>query len=274
MNILTLIPSANVYGLMLLAMLSLGSFNIARHIHIRWLKNTLSFVATNAVVKCSIVALGFTIIPVIFLFPINIYMEIVSIILGMLFGCATIFIEVMMVRKANRKKLDNKNSKQIKQDSNNSKILTINKALSLSSTSAINAKGIIDIRKNYAQHADNPDFLNYSLLAVIAVAIAEEFLFRGYLISIAYCLHSSIITVVIILLSVFAFAYSHVSNSWRECIYKLPLSLFTTINFIITGSLLGAIVNHVILNGYAYIIVKKVVSAAKQNNAMQPGVYG
>ncbi len=268
MNILTLIPSANVYGVMVLAMLSLGSFNIARHIHIRWLKNTLSFVATNALVKSAIGLFGLAIIPFSALFAMNVWSEIASISLGIIFGFASIFIEVIMVRHVNRKNLLLKNAKLIQQKNNGMVNTTMSTKLSLSSSPSIAAKGIKDIRNNYTQYADAPDFLNYSLFAVMTVAIAEEFLFRGYLTVIAHWMQPMVVTVVIILVSLSAFAFSHVSSSWREFIYKLPLSLFTTMSFIMTGSLMGAIITHLFLNIYAYVAIRKRMPTNNQSGYM------
>jgi hypothetical protein len=266
MSTLTLIPNSNTYGVVVLTLLSLGSFNIARHIHLRWLKNKFSFVGSNAVVKVSIALLGLIIIPLTSLFSPDVYREIYSLILGVFFGFLTIFLEVSMVRKLNRKKLVYKNNRTPQQDSTSMRNVIINQKMALSSSQQISAKGISDIRKSYTHYIENPHFVNYSLFAVLIVAISEEFLFRGYLIIIANSINSYLMAAGIILLSLFAFSFSHLSTSWREFTCKLPLSLFTTAIFIATGSLIGAIVIHLLLNTYAYLNTKNIIRFKRQNN--------
>lgn len=264
MKILTLIPSANTYGVMLLAMLSLGSFNIARHIHIRWLKNSFSFVGANAVVKGSIALIGLAIIPLSDLFSSSIYHEMYSVVVGIIFGFITIFTEIKIVRRVNRKNLVEKKYKPVAQDNHEIRNAVVNTRMSLSSPKMISAKGISDIRKGYGQYAGSLDFLNYSLVAVMIVAVAEEFLFRGYLIAIAYWINQPVMSAAIIFFSMFAFSFSHMATSWSEFTCKLPLSILTTIGFIATGSLVASVITHLFLNVYAYIKVKEFNSNQKQ----------
>lgn len=270
MNILTPIP--NTYSLMLLAMLSLGSFNIARHIHVRWLQNKFSFIASNALVKGMIALFGLLIISLKDLFILSIDRECISIFLGIGFGVLVIFLENKLIRQINRKNVVTKNGRKSMQNESRVTNSKINQTLTLSSSSSIAAKGIADIRKSYVQYADNPDFSNYSLLAVISVAVAEEFLFRGYLMAIAYRMSSYWFSIVIIFVSLLAFAFSHVSTSWNEFLRKLPLSTFTTASYLITGSLIGPIITHLLLNVYAYFQARKRVSTESVRHSQPIGM--
>lgn len=249
--------SVNIYGVMLLAMLSLGSFTIARHVHIRWLKTKFSFIGSNAVVKMAIALMGLFIIPVSDLFSLNVSHEICGILAGLAMGFMTVFLEIQMIRKVNRKSLVKKNYQYRTNEDNHLRNAIFTKKMTLASAKTITAKGLTHIRQSYSQYANEPNFLNYSLMSVITVGIAEEFLFRGYLISIAELMQNRIEMIAIIFCSLILFAFSHVSHSWNEFKCKLPLSIFTTADFIVTGTLLSSIATHLTLNIYAYLQLKK-----------------
>jgi len=251
--------------------LSLGSFTIARHLHIRWLKHYFSFVGSNAIVKSVFVLLGFFIVNVGNLFLGNGYSEFFGILIGIFFGFITIFLETRMIRKVNRKKLMNK-VRQVNEAENHAiRNAVVTKKMSLS-TRSIAAKGLMNVRQGYSQYAGKPDFLNYSLMSVIIVAIAEEFLFRGYLISIAELMHSKIMIVAVILLSTVLFACSHMANAWSEFKGKLPLSILTMTGFLCTGTLVSAIVTHITLNVYAYYCLKKFSPNKATSHSLPVGV--
>lgn len=252
-----LIPSIDSYGLMLLITLSLGSFPIARHVHIRWLKTYFSFVGSNAVVKGMIALLGLFIVSLTDFFTWNIYRESGGIFIGIVLGFFTVFLEMKIIRKVNRKRLINKNDKLARDEGHVVRNAVITNKISLSSTKSIEAKGLTHVRQGYGQYASEPDFLNYSLMAVIVVAVAEEFLFRGYIISVAELMHSEFMMFIFVFFSAILFACSHMANSWNEFVCKLPLSIFTTIGFLLTGTLLTAIVTHITLNIYAYFSLRK-----------------
>lgn len=257
MKILTLIPNVDTYGVMLLAILSLGSFSIAGHIHIRWLKSTFSFIGSNAAVKSALAIIGLMIIPLSELFQKNIFYELVGLFIGIIFGLLTTFIELSMIRKMNRNNIKPSNHQiNVRHDNllRNAKI--IKKKLFVS-TLLLQSKGLNNVRADYSQYAAELDFVHYSLSAVVIVAIAEEFLFRGYLISLYSLLSNHNMMIFAVLCSTLLFALSHINNSWNEFKCKLPLSIFTTIGFLATGTLLCAIATHVTLNLYAYFQHKK-----------------
>jgi hypothetical protein len=212
---------------------------------------------SNAIVKSIIALLGLFIVDLNNLFAWNCYNEICGILIGIIFGFFTIFLESRMIRNINRKRLINRNNK-VKSDENHLlRNAIVTSKISLSSTKSIKAKGLIHVRRGYNQYADEPDFLNFSLTSVIIVAIAEEFLFRGYMISIAGLTHNKIILFTTVSLTTILFAFSHVSNAWSEFKCKLPLSILTMLGFLITGALISAIITHIILNVYAHFYLKK-----------------
>jgi len=251
------IRNINIYGMIVLATLSLGSFTIARHIHIRWLSQKMSFIASNALVKTVIMIFGLLIIPIDTIFLFDIYHEISGLLIGLVLGVVTVLTEVSMIRNVNRKNLIRKNIKTKVDDSNFLRNSVVVKKMSLTSNKTLSAKGLTHVRQGYSQYAGDPDLVNYSIIAVIIVAIAEEFLFRGYMVSIARLSPSKFITIGIITCSIILFAASHIYSSWNDFKFKLPLSIFTTVGFIVSGTLLSAIATHLILNIYAYRQLKK-----------------
>ena len=252
-----LIPRVNSYGLMLLITLSLGSFPIARHIHIRWLKKYFTFIGSNAVVKGVIALLGLCIVNLTDYFSWNIYRESNGLLVGLVFGFLVIFFEMKIIRKVNRQRLVNKNAKLIRDEGYVVRSALIKNRISLSSVKSIQAKGLVNVRQGYGQYAIEPDFLNYSLMAVIVVAIAEEFLFRGYVVFVAQLMNREILAFILVFFSMVLFACSHMANSWTEFICKLPLSILTMLGFLLTGTLIAAIVTHITLNIFAYMSLKK-----------------
>lgn len=272
MKILTLIPNADTYGVMCLIMLSLGSFTIARHIHIRWLKDKFSFVGSNAIVKSAIAFLGLLIIPWQDFFPQNVSKLIFVLLIGIILGFITIYCETKMIRKINRKKITEKSYSHNQSGDGYLRNSTVTTKMSLSSKKNISAKGLSHIRKSYSQYAEEPDFLNYSLLAVIVVAIAEEFLFRGYIVSIAEIMKNQIIGISIILCEIALFAVSHISSSWKEFQNKLTLSCLATLGIVMTGNLITSIATHVTLNIYAFMQLRKIRVKTSAENILPVGI--
>lgn len=252
-----LIPNINTYGIVVLCVLSLGSFPIARHIHIRWLNKHFSFLGSNAIVKVFISLLGLCIVHFSDLFTWNIYRESYGLSIGVLFGVTTVYLEKKMIKAVyDRKLLKDDNKLNAPAEANFLRHATVNSTMSLTSPKFISAKGLLDIRKGYSKYAIDPDFTSFGLVSVIMVAISEEFLFRGYMLSISEYMPNQTLMYTIIVLSMILFASSHMANYWSEFMYKLPLAILTLVGFIMTGTLLTSIVTHLILNIYAYSRLK------------------
>ena len=254
MKILTLIPNAETYGIAILIMLSLGSFVIARHVHIRWLKTKFSLIASNAIVKTVIVMFGLLIIPGKDLFLSTLTRTIIDLVCGVLLGLVCVVLEVYLIRKRNRHKIINKIANKYKTDYSLLRNSVPQSKMSLSTKKEISAQGLSQLRKSYSQYAHEPDFIHYSLIAVILVAIAEEIIFRGYIISAAQWVNGY--SSVLIGLSVICFVASHISQSWFEGLAKLPLAIVATAGFIMTADLSLAIAAHVTFNIYAFLQLK------------------
>lgn len=251
MPILTLIPNARHMGVMVLTVLILGSFYIARHLHLRWLSSYLSFVASNALVKSVITLSGLLIIPMNTLFQYDLYHESIGIAVGVILGCLTTHIETRLLRQLNRDAIHQKTRQSDNMDHARLRNAKIQKKLSLS-TGKSSAKGLQTIRQRHNQFSQSLDFTQYSLSAVILVAVAEECLFRGYWHTLSGLFTHTSMTIIFLITGTFAFAFSHVSTHWTECTNKLPLSCLSMISMILTGTLSSAIIMHVIVNLHAW----------------------
>lgn len=242
----------HTYALMMLIILALGSFTIARHIHTRWLINHLALMESDALIKSIITLAGMAIVPWQHLFTLDLIHEGIGIFIGIIMGLLIIHLEVKMLRRINRSKLRNKKRKLPIEINYSQKSLQPVQALCLSSPKFISIKGLAHIRNRHRGFVEDLDIFNYSLLTILTVAIAEEFLFRGYLISIANHIENKLLTAFLILLSILLFSCSHLSSSWNEVKTKIPLTIVTTFEFMLTHTLISAIISHAMLNTYAY----------------------
>lgn len=250
------IDCLNDYHLFIIGLLALGSFNIARHIHISYFQNKISFVSSQALIKSLLVIIGMTLMPYHSYFILNMRMECLGIVWGIIFGLFVIYCEVILTRLINRKKLYASLTKTKNKDQYD--LTVISNTLTFSSEKKL--MGLKQIRKNYIRFAREFNFGQFSLIAIIIIAIAEEFLFRGVIFSIAWQMENNIVMTLIIFLSGLLFACSHLSHSWNEVLVKLPLAIFTSLGFIFTQTLLSAVIIHVMLNTYAYQQQKRIKS--------------
>lgn len=81
---------------------------------------------------------------------------------------------------------------------------------------------------------------------LIVVAILEELIFRGVLLYLA--LHVPLIGAGVVVLLTLTFALTHVQFGWTEVACKLPLGAVSTTIALATGSVLGAVLCHVVVN--------------------------
>lgn len=83
--------------------------------------------------------------------------------------------------------------------------------------------------------------------SLVTGAVLEEVVYRGVLVRIAF--ETPVwSTVVLLILSVFAFALSHLPFGWPQAVAKLPLSVLAMVVTLATGTLLAAVLGHVLFN--------------------------
>jgi len=86
------------------------------------------------------------------------------------------------------------------------------------------------------------------LILLTAVAILEEMLFRGYLVTIAFWLSGQLLVGTALVLSVLCFGAAHTYGGVEEALGKLPLGALTVLLTLGSGLLWPAIIAHVCFN--------------------------
>lgn len=257
MKILTLIPNSSTYGLLVLNLLILGSFTIARQLHLRVLKAYFSFIASNALVKSVIVCMGLFIFPLMDLFPMPVMVELKNLIIGVGLGVIVLYAEIKLLRLSARR-MPTPYNNMLTTENTIFRNVSLKQHLKFTSTS-ISAMGL-NVRHYYDRYIEANHFIGYSLIAVIIVAIAEECLFRGYFFLTSKLFVSITLQVFFLLWVTLLFAASHLSHHWKEGVRKLPLALLTMLGLFVTNSLITPIGTHLTLNIYAYHLMKRLTS--------------
>lgn len=248
MMILTLIPDANNYGLIILFALACGSFSLSAQLYL-WFKS-LDLMQMNVIVKGVIVLWGLFIFPVSLFFSSQYCMEIFSIIFGILLGWALIRLELNVHHFL-------KNSRLFRDDiflqliskSCNHVVIKQKKSLSLS-TKKMKSRSSLN---PYFDRSPRIHWLNsYGLISVILVALFEEVIFRGFLAQLALANKSFSIFMFLLIFSVLVFGFSHITLGWIQVLKKMFMGLILLLTTLIFGSITSAIIAHAILNGYAW----------------------
>jgi membrane protease YdiL (CAAX protease family) len=91
-----------------------------------------------------------------------------------------------------------------------------------------------------------------ALGAMVAIAVLEEILYRGLLLQLVALSPSPALRALGAAFVVIMFCLSHVWFGWAQVAAKLPLSVGATAAVLLTGSVLPAIVAHVVLNVMAW----------------------
>ncbi|MBE1493142.1 hypothetical protein H4696_000242 [Amycolatopsis lexingtonensis] len=105
--------------------------------------------------------------------------------------------------------------------------------------------GLIEARNDFAPTASD---LRVQLWLLVAVAVVEELMFRGVLVALGRQATGTFLVVLCVLGAQLAFAVSHVFFGWGQVLAKLPLAALTTIAVLATGTVLPAVVAHVLFN--------------------------
>ena len=265
-KILTLIPEADTYGLIVLIALSLGSTGIASYIYMRYLSiKANDIILTNAIVKIIIVLFGLLIIPFSQLYSQNWQIEISSIPIGIIFGFIVISIDKKVIRHFIR---TGKHSVSIDMNTSADRLnynKTYNRSLGLDDTVETQDNSL-KMQNNMNRLSSNPELVTFSLGSVILVAICEEIIFRGFLVSCSLMIHDLKLRVVALIASVLFFGISHATSGLEQALTKTILGTITLLLRMISGSILPAIVTHVVLNTAAYYETKRIRSGAVLNN--------
>ncbi|CAL9535266.1 CPBP family intramembrane glutamic endopeptidase [Streptomyces sp. enrichment culture] len=109
--------------------------------------------------------------------------------------------------------------------------------------------GLIEARNNFAPTSAD---LQVRLPLLLAVAVAEELVYRGVLTGLALRAGSGIAVVGALLGVQLVFAVSHVFFGWGQVLSKLPLAGLCAGAVLLTGTVLPAVVGHALFNTWVW----------------------
>jgi membrane protease YdiL (CAAX protease family) len=87
-----------------------------------------------------------------------------------------------------------------------------------------------------------------TLALLVVIAVLEEILFRGVLLDLAISMPGEGLRIAAVAALALAFAATHIAFGWTQVVAKLPLSLTATAAALTTGSVVGAVVAHGLVN--------------------------
>ena len=90
-------------------------------------------------------------------------------------------------------------------------------------------------------------------LALMLIAVLEEVVFRGFLLSLALQQESIALRWTLVSAQIAFFCLLHVWYGWPNVLAKAPLAIVTTGLTIATNSLFGAIATHLVFNRLAWL---------------------
>jgi membrane protease YdiL (CAAX protease family) len=87
---------------------------------------------------------------------------------------------------------------------------------------------------------------------LIVVAILEEVVFRGLLVQVCLELPDTALIVAVLSGSLVMFSLSHLSFGWPHVVGKFPLGVVTLVGTLALGTVLPAIIAHVMFNSQVW----------------------
>jgi len=245
MMLLTLIPSAGTYGIMIFILLSLGSFSIANLIHDRWLASRgVSIITVNVYIKAFIVIFGVLLMPIRLLFDASLVIHGLSIILGLIAGFLAVLIERIM---------PGKNQYQHNEFWESSGFNLPNKM-----SDGLFSKNARTVQRSFVssrypnQLAVIQSAYHFGLCSTLLVALFEELIFRGFLVVLCFTLPNPWLITISLSITVLIFGAAHSYGGFRQVVAKTSLGIITLLVTLVTGTVLPAIVAHIYFNIVAY----------------------
>jgi hypothetical protein len=109
--------------------------------------------------------------------------------------------------------------------------------------------GLTEARNDFAPTSAD---LQVRLPLLLGVAAAEEVVHRGVLLALALRIPSPVLAGFAVLGVQLAFALSHVFFGWGQVLSKLPLAALCTVAVLATGTVVPAVIGHLIFNAWVW----------------------
>jgi membrane protease YdiL (CAAX protease family) len=92
----------------------------------------------------------------------------------------------------------------------------------------------------------------FTLKLLLAAAVLEEMIYRGWLLEACRVLGSGLLCAAAMVTTVLAFSLAHLQFGWPHVLSKTPLSLLALAAVLLTGSVIAAVVAHLWFNLHAW----------------------
>jgi hypothetical protein len=252
-SIHTLIPEAHSYGIAILVIFGLSSFSLALHIHSHALagKRISFWVIHNGVMTFTIVwgLLLFDIRQIVGNAPIT---WIISIPLGIVAGWVAGWSDRTIIRYLLRRQLVLRNASlrnrrtDIRQTQNDWNLPVRSNHVPIATRLA--KRRIISLHKGQQSFQPSLEYQQFGLWSIIITAVLEELIYRGFLVKVCFLLPNSFLIGIALVGIILAFSLAHIQFGWPHVLAKLPLSTLTMIIVLALGTVLPAIVAHIVFN--------------------------
>lgn len=246
MKILTLIPEADTYGLAILVIYGLSSSALAVRLHSRWLSNLgLEFLHTYSIVLAFTGMWGLLIFEAQSIFSSSPIRWVLSSAIGLALGPIAVWSDRAINRFLfRRRKPENAytNNKSQQLIYNRQRLIQV-KAKRGGGLNQIAKRGTVSSRDT-----NGSDLEKMTLWSLLTVAVLEEIIFRGWLITVCFSLPGKIWVAIGIFITLIVFCLSHIQYGWLQVIGKLPLGVVALVPVLITDSVSGAITAHLFFN--------------------------
>lgn len=238
------------YRLAIFVVYGLSSHSLAAHLHSRWLhgRGIISYTAAYAAVMGFTVFWGFTIFSPRELVGDSVNAWVVSLPLGVVIGVIAGWSDRAIVRSLSRRRFVDEMGGQpiVRRTGQRShrvrRVTHFPVAGQLARRRALGLPGAQQTM--WPSAGDRP----FGLLPLLVVATLEELIYRGLLVQAALLLPSDFMVALALAGSVISFALSHISFGWPHVAAKLPLSALALIAVISLGTVLPAILAHLVFN--------------------------
>lgn len=250
-SIRTLIPEADSYGIAILVVVSLGSFMLAGDVWSRWTAGTRISVFH---VYCGIIgflcAWGFLVVDSSLIPGSSALGWVLSLPVGLAVGHLARRGDRAVVRAFNRRTVMRRRDDLSSRPGAAMMRPQVRPSFAgtLPFTGGQQARRRLITRRTRRSLPSSFAAQNPTLPVLVIGAGFEELVFRGFLVSVCFLLPHAALTALALVGTVAAFALFHVWFGWAHVLAKLPLGLLCLVAVLALGTVLPAIVAHVLFN--------------------------
>ena len=215
----------NIYSYVILLLLSLSYFSLSAHIYTHWINSTkIRYWIVYVFILSFITVLGFSILGVHEVLGDLLSYALIVVFTGVLSGILIGILDKKILHYILRKNYLTKTNSKI---GSQTKGITANKTKNLSAS-------ILDYELN--------------VTSAVLVGILEELIFRGILVHLCLIIPFKQLIPFALAFNIIWFSLSHIEFGWPNVISKTPLGIITLLGTLITGSVLFAVIVHVVFN--------------------------